>query len=399
MSTVNYVLEALQFADGDNGQLFDQSKRDHAAQPHEIEQILPDAGDGSRLLDILMSKGYENCVNKLASYLKIPLAEVYQKYPDMYSFTGLITGSLTRVMGIEAQHKQQLERLAIQVVLDLPEFALFKELYEQGHIKIDAQIALGDLSESISVEQIADEQEQLVEELAAQIEVDPEKKLKRAFHNYITQGNALHKSFLFNMANEELEKISPTLPAQYGLIMAATHVLYYGSPYVNNPMGAGAQALGSEQVDGDTIIVRGVTFPVLVHEIVKGLFDYLGQDISPETHGQETIEDEYSQLMAGPALFQKLFSQIPQDKIKLFPIIYRLLMQRTAEDIKTVIAGGPEGKRIIDYLAMEAARKHEEQNTVDEPEVTFDEPDLDFGGYGNDGGDEFGGDGEEWKNN
>ena len=69
MSTVNYVLEALQFADGDNGQLFDQSKRNYAAQPHEIEQILPDAGDGSRFLDILMSKGYETCVNKLASYL------------------------------------------------------------------------------------------------------------------------------------------------------------------------------------------------------------------------------------------------------------------------------------------------------------------------------------------
>lgn len=374
--TVSLALEALQFGDA-GPQYFDASKQDLASKPHDIEKILPQSKEPqSRFLEILTSSGYELCVKKLAAYLKLPLDQLLQQHPNVYSFTALIMGALASVQATEQTHKKHLEQLAIKVVLDLPEFSLFKELIDNGIIKLDVQLGMGELQGAISEEELTNEQEQVIEEIEPQLEGDVGKKLKRAFHNFLTQGNALHKSYLFNMANEQLNAIDNTLTEKYGLIMAVTHILYYGTPYISGPALKGA-AMGSEEVDGDAIKVRGMCFPVLVHELVKGLFDYLGQDISPESHAGETIEDEYMQLMAGPALFQKLFATIPNNKIELFPMIYRLLLKRGVDDIKNVIDHTPQGTRIIQGLVIDAERQRADQlKSEEEPNEWVQDFDL-----------------------
>jgi hypothetical protein len=314
----------------------------------------------------------------------------------MYAFNGIIISTLQQVMAIEQAHKQELEQMAKDVVLELPEFFLFKELIEEGHIKLDVALGAAELQNSITQDdleqKIEEQQEELVEELAPELAQDPERKLKRAFHNFVTQGNALHKSFLFQLASEKLSRIDPTLPEKYGLIMSIVHVLYYGTPYMTGNILKTAEGLGSEEVNGEDVKIRGLIFPVLVHEIVKGLFDYLGQDISPGTHGSETLEDEFMQLMTGPAIFKKLMSAVPNNKIKLFPIIYRMLLQKPSEQIKMVLSNSGEGKRIIDGIVIDAERQYDkdEQQKNAEPEqdydFSFDNEDEDFG------------EGDEWKN-
>lgn len=400
MNAVNLVLEALKFGDGVTDKYFDASKKrlvSTPAEPHEIEQILPaSTEEDSRTIEVLTSESYATCVKKLATYLNIPLEQVYRRFPNMYAFNGIIISTLQQVMAIEQTHKQELEQMAKDVVLELPEFSLFKELIEEGHIKLDVALGAAELQNSITQDdleqKIEEQQEELVEELAPELAQDPERKLKRAFHNFVTQGNALHKSFLFQLASEKLSRIDPTLPEKYGLIMSIVHVLYYGTPYMTGNILKTAEGLGSEEVNGEDVKIRGLIFPVLVHEIVKGLFDYLGQDISPGTHGNETLEDEFMQLMTGPAVFKKLMSAVPNNKIKLFPIIYRMLLQKPAEQIKMVLSNSGEGKRIIDGIVIDAERQHnkDEQQKNAEPEqdydFSFDNEDEDFG------------EGDEWKN-
>lgn len=400
MNAVNLVLEALKFGDGVTDKYFDASKKrlvSTPAEPHEIEQILPaSTEEDSRTIEVLTSESYATCVKKLATYLNIPLEQVYRRFPNMYAFNGIIISTLQQVMAIEQAHKQELEQMAKDVVLELPEFSLFKELIEEGHIKLDVALGAAELQNSITQDdleqKIEEQQEELVEELAPELAQDPERKLKRAFHNFVTQGNALHKSFLFQLASEKLSRIDPTLPEKYGLIMSIVHVLYYGTPYMTGNILKTAEGLGSEEVNGEDVKIRGLIFPVLVHEIVKGLFDYLGQDISPGTHGSETLEDEFMQLMTGPAIFKKLMSAVPNNKIKLFPIIYRMLLQKPSEQIKMVLSNSGEGKRIIDGIVIDAERQYDkdEQQKNAEPEqdydFSFDNEDEDFG------------EGDEWKN-
>jgi hypothetical protein len=400
MNAVNLVLEALKFGDGVTDKYFDASKKrlvSTPAEPHEIEQILPaSTEEDSRTIEVLTSEAYATCVKKLATYLNIPLEQIYRRFPNMYAFNGIIISTLQQVMAIEQAHKQELEQMAKDVVLELPEFFLFKELIEEGHIKLDVALGAAELQNSITQDdleqKIEEQQEELVEELAPELAQDPERKLKRAFHNFVTQGNALHKSFLFQLASEKLSRIDPTLPEKYGLIMSIVHVLYYGTPYMTGNILKTAEGLGSEEVNGEDVKIRGLIFPVLVHEIVKGLFDYLGQDISPGTHGSETLEDEFMQLMTGPAIFKKLMSAVPNNKIKLFPIIYRMLLQKPSEQIKMVLSNSGEGKRIIDGIVIDAERQYDkdEQQKNAEPEqdydFSFDNEDEDFG------------EGDEWKN-
>jgi len=385
-SIVTLALEALELGDNNSPEeYFDPSKQELAQQPHEIEEILPDVPadrNNDRFLDILTSDSYKTCVGKLVHYLGMSIDEITNQYPNCYAFLGVCMGALEQVMNVEAEHKQELEQLAIKVVLDLPEFSLFKEQYENGTLKLDVQLGPGELGDAITMDDIAEEmeenQEDIVDEIAMEIAEDPEKKLKRAFHNFITQGNALHKSYLYNMVNEELENIDETLPTKYGLIMAISHLMYYSTPYMSGQMLKGIPAAGSEEVDGEEIKIRGLIFPVLVHELVKGLFDFLGQDISPETHRDETLEDEYMQLMSGPGLFQKLYTVIPQNKVQLFPIIYRLLLQRDIDEIKAVISNSPEGKNIIDGLVIDAERMYQRDKEAEEEPNEY-EPTFDLG--------------------
>ena len=85
-------------------------------------------------------------------------------------------------------------------------------------------------------------------------------------------------------------------------------------------------------------------------------------------------------------------SAVPNNKIKLFPIIYRMLLQKPSEQIKMVLSNSGEGKRIIDGIVIDAERQYDkdEQQKNAEPEqdydFSFDNEDEDFG------------EGDEWKN-
>jgi hypothetical protein len=185
---------------------------------------------------------------------------------------------------------------------------------------------------------------------------DSETKLKRALANQLTQGNAINKFFLYNMVNEQLEQIDPTLPQKYGLISATSLVLNYWMPkhpFTRNFIQMGA--VGSEQVipTGNvyTLKVRGANFPLLIHELVKAIDDYLSMDIaSQEELDTETLSDELKQFLAGPGLDMRLRNMIPAEKIQYLPYIKKLLYRLPLEQIKELFMGGGRSQVIMKRL-------------------------------------------------
>jgi hypothetical protein len=118
-------------------------------------------------------------------------------------------------------------------------------------------------------------------------------------------------------------------------------------------------AVGSEQViptgENYTIKARAMTFPYLVHELVKGFGDYLSMDVaSQEELDTETMDDEIKQIMAGPALEMKLRKLVPLDKIDLLPMIKKLFYKEEIDIIKQILLGGQKAQFYMNQLIAQA---------------------------------------------
>jgi len=195
---------------------------------------------------------------------------------------------------------------------------------------------------------------------------DTEGKLRRTLANYMTQGDAVNKLFLFNTISDELDALSPNLSKKYGVLAAITQIGYYLTP--DFPITSdivNMAAVGSEQVipsgDNYTIKARAMTFPYLVHELVKGFGDYISMDVaSQEELDTETMDDEIKQIMAGPALEMKLRKLVPTNKIELLPLIKKLFYKEKIYKIKEILLGGQKAQIYMNDLITQAEESMED---------------------------------------
>jgi hypothetical protein len=135
---------------------------------------------------------------------------------------------------------------------------------------------------------------------------------------------------------------------------------------------------GSEEIDTNTdpptVIARGVIFPVLLHELVKGTYDVIGTHGLPSNPDQQkavtgyedTLPAEVWDLRFGPIFWEKLITTYPN---KIFEpgqkFIQNYLFQKfvmiSAEDFinltKKVLSGDPKANQIIDRMVNEIVSK------------------------------------------
>ena len=133
--------------------------------------------------------------------------------------------------------------------------------------------------------------------------------------------------------------------------------------------GEGVQ--GSEEVDDTTdpptIKAKGLFFPVLVHELIKGVYEVLGTSGLPDdpkaadmVMGQtDTLPYEIWDLRLGPVIWDKFKSSYP-DKIYeddmreiqnyLFSRFSALSTDEFFEVARLIISGSDEGKQIVSKI-------------------------------------------------
>jgi hypothetical protein len=136
---------------------------------------------------------------------------------------------------------------------------------------------------------------------------------------------------------------------------------------------ANSAAVGSVEVENDsTIKARGANFPILVHEIVKGIYNWLTYDIATQSElDRETLDQEVLELMSGEEVYNNFRKLIEVKDQHLIPFIVKDLLRHPAEVIKKVNTGGGEAKNIMDKLVARARETYNNWKNSSNPEQEF----------------------------
>jgi hypothetical protein len=169
---------------------------------------------------------------------------------------------MDQISKAEAPYKDKLEKLAVGMV---------KELYpiidDQG-IQVDAKIGTtSDITRGL-------------DEAAS-----PE--ASRRIINSITQGAALRGTFLFFLFKEHLDDLDPTLVEKYNRIMKNVFGVYDDENAIammlamiargQKTAGGLSKVRVNEAKSRFTIEARASNFPMLVHELIKGVYEVLSK--------------------------------------------------------------------------------------------------------------------------
>jgi len=360
-----------------------QRKIERGETPVSKQPFLPKTTGNQTFEEIIASDRFKQVVDNIRRYAQIPGPIDIRSIGNLQM---LLMGALREIVNIERQHKEYLENLSIELV---------REELEVPPTDIQYQAYLVSQSE-IPDEGFQMEPEEKTEEEILQLFKDPEneeenpvdalikaldefniERSKRRLINMFVQGAGAKGQYMFHLVEEKLNALDPRLLNLYGTLMSINEILYWilNENMLNNLMSSKA---GSEEIDTNTdpptVIARGVIFPVLLHELVKGTYDVIGTHGLPSNPDQQkavtgyedTLPAEVWDLRFGPIFWEKLITAYPN---KIFEpgqrIIQNYLFQKfvmiSAEDFinltKKILVGDPKANQIIDRMVSEIVNK------------------------------------------
>jgi len=350
--------------------------------------------------ELVASKRFKSVVDRVKQYTGIESVG----RGSFMQLQRLMMGATMKIMQIESQHKEELEDLAVRIVKE--EFNI-----SDDDLQFDAKIVgMGQIDMSgmqgQSQEQQMDSEEEAMEEFE---DFDLEKQ-KRRFLNQLIQGASKKGHYMFHLVEEELNEINPELINLYGVMMSINDLVYWIMPDQTTMMMAqsGASIAGKEEVDLETdpptVIARGITFPVLVHELVKGVMEVLAANGLPSDpnkakrviDSEDTLVAEVWDLRLGPVIWEKFRESYPEEilqdeKVIIQSYLFSELASMDVRDFfkltKLILSGSEEGKnevkRIVDEIIAELD-KYEYEDAMD------DYSDDDDTMYADEGGDVLG---------
>jgi len=181
------------------------------------------------------------------------------------------------IVEAEDGYRDELEMVASQMVTDA------YPIIDYANIKIDAKIV--DMAD-INLPEPDEEQDPAMPDFG---EDDPEKmKAKRRIINGITQGASIRGAFGFMLFKEYLDAINPALVDKYNEILKLSFGIYDDENAIamllamiaqqQNTPGGESEMEYDEENEQFVIKARAICYPMLVHEIVKGLYEIVGTE-------------------------------------------------------------------------------------------------------------------------
>jgi hypothetical protein len=286
----------------------------------------------------LVSSRFQKVAEKLSRVTGIENLSSQQVQAMIYSE---MMQKLPRIMSIESRHKEELEELAKSAALEemeVPEdwFAIEAQL-NRGGIDTSNFRKEADKEEKKEKNQLAFQSFD-VEDLTDEEEFELEKH-KRNLINAIVQGSAKKGHYMFQKPEikSKLDEIDPFLYDAYLGIMAINDYLYFSMEQMIEMMSkTGNGVAGKVQLEDndddeggeegeekpDTkIVAQGLIFPILCHEIVKGIEEAKGRYGLPQSAemrqrvmGQtDTLSNEPMQLRIGPEIVEKIRNTLPDE--------------------------------------------------------------------------------------
>jgi hypothetical protein len=298
-----------------------------------------------------------------------------------------LMNTVNTVVQKEEDHRSELEELAVAIVLDLPEFKDAREAYIDGKLRINAQL-MPEMPEEMGAKNMDNiDPEEPSEEEVADLGLDvPEIKAqfdqevhKRKFINFLIQGAAVNKTHAYHLAAERLNEIDPELIKLYGKMTALGDLSYWMKPEdVFGGKHGGQESIDVEQDDDGedvyTINATAINFPLLIHELAKGLYEVVFHNVieDPSVRARvykdaDTLSQEEWGIMKGPAVwmhFNHLVNKI--DAAEYIPRILNHITSLSADEfadvVRSIFSETPEGLRYLKQTVDEIKAEDESYN-------------------------------------
>jgi len=329
-----------QFDYGDRPERMDPNLERKLGSPENLYAKNPALKGGVEDVQKLVSKRFQKVAQKLSQVTGIEDLSSKQVQQMIYSE---MMRKLPNIMGIEGRHRDELIQLAIDASLDETETP--EEWYQ-----IEATLGMPDAGnfrfkpedEEEEDEEEEDKQPGIpsfdIEDLTDEEILELEKH-KRNIINAIIQGAAKKGHYIFQKPEikSRLDAIDPSLYQDYLGIMAINDFMYFSMEQMIEMMSqtgqgvAGKVELGDADEDEDgeggedqpdtKIIATGLIFPILCHEIIKGLEEAKGrygypkdEKLANKVLGQtDTLSNEPMQLRIGPEIVERIRFALPNE--------------------------------------------------------------------------------------
>ena len=360
---------------GNTPERMDPNLERKLGNPENLYASNPAMKKGSADVQRLVSQRFQKVANKLRQVTGIEDLSSQQVQAMVYQE---MMRKLPNIMRIEAAHRDELIELAkeasledaevpadwyeIEASLGMPStenFRMQPEPEEDDDDDDDEEKKEKLQFPSFDIEDLTDE------------EILELEKHKRNIINAIIQGAAKKGHYLFQKPDvkSRLDAIDPSLYRDYLGIMAINDFLYFSMEQMIEMMSQTGQGVAgkvelknNDDEDGDEgeeegeekpdtkIVAEGMIFPILCHEIIKGLEEAKGRHGLPKdpslrqkVQGQvDTLSNEPMQLRIGPEIVEKLRLALPDEMYDdsnkgLINWFHTLLYQIPAQEFLEII--------------------------------------------------------------
>ena len=344
-------------------------------------------------IELISSKRFKDSVDKVRTAMGD--TRTIQGSNALMQLMGTVGQAMQKLVMIQNQNKKQLEDLAIELVkneLGIPDGAMqFKaELVTQP-----MGAAEGMQSES----EMPSEEE--VEELMGDMENFNLEREKRRFINSLIQGAAFKGGHMYNLVKNEINDINPQLMNLYAVTQSLMEHAYWIFPNMEGMAGGGGGQMGQSEVDEETdpatVRAKAVTFPLLVHELVKGVYEIFGSHGLPDDprqqemilNAEDTLPSEIWDSRLGPIFWEKFMASYPielfdEDKKHIQHYLFMRFSALSAEEFmrvsKMILKGDPSGQQFIQGMVNEIVKDLKDKEYKDAMGYDDDEDDDDLSG-------------------
>ena len=314
-------------------------------------------------IELISSKRFKDSVDKVRRYMGN--TQVIQGNNPLNKLMMTVMQSMQQIIGIQMRNKEDLEQLAINLVK--------KEMgIPKGAIQFKAELVMQPMvaDEGMQSEPKLPSEEEIKEFMGDMENFDLE-RAKRRMINSLIQGAAFKGGHMYVLVSKELNKIDPRLLNLYGVSQSLMEHAYWIFPDMEKMAGSGGGQMGQnkvdEKTDPPTVIAKAVTFPLLVHELVKGIYEIFGSHGLPDDprqqemilNAEDTLPSEIWDSRLGPIFWEKFMASYPME---LFDedkkhIQHYLFMRFSALDAKEffriaqlILNDDPKGKQFIQRL-------------------------------------------------
>jgi hypothetical protein len=299
------------------------------------------------------------------------------------------------LFAIQRNNKEYLENLAVDLVrkemgVRPDQLQYDAKLVGMGEIDMEGFSKEGEEPEEEDIEQNFQQQEEDIEDFITAFERFDIEKAKRRFINALIQGSSKKGHYMFELVRDELDRIDPRLLNLYGVVMSINDLMYWVLPdqmmdMMMSQSGVGGKEEVDIETDPPTVKARGLFFPILVHELIKGTMEVLGTQGLPDDPKQaemvmastDTLSNEIWDLRLGPVLWEKFLTAYPErlfeeDKKFIQSYLFARFSALSADEFfklaKMILRGDAKATSILDRMVTEIVNHLNEIHSDDEEE-------------------------------